>query len=516
MGIKLDLNFLKQDITLGLTLYNVATTLPCWILPSLSICAPPLNTPNCLTPDCPDLVESQLHPREIKALKEFSSFDISIFKRYFSEISKNQEYLRLRKDDPREKSLFLSANYSFNEDLDPKYLSEFINILDKKFDTKYTVIKTYDDICHEISEAAKTGKLANVILQGHSDQNGMLIDGTTVQTEHGWYASESAKLDRSKEFLNCFKGLHTSGKIILLGGYMGAPKKGNPKNNIAQKMATLAQRTVIAAIDMTYAGYTKIIDALDAEIFHPSGFIWKTKNIFKVFHPIYENCINVFKDKIHQREQLAIETIKNETLQKSTLLQSTEFEDLQDILRLCKDDPRQKFLFLSMESDAEGQYALSPERNPEFFETLSKNYDFKFKVIKSYDELCQEIREASKMGKLLNLVIDGHGNPNSIHISGEKTWNNYLHKNRDLAKCFNSLDPSSKITLLACETGKPQNGNPNDNIAGDIAKNAKLILFAPNEKTKAIDTKITSIEPFEISHPSKMNPNENIFKKFNP
>jgi len=484
------------------------------------MCEPPiiLNTPNCLDPDCPDLVESQLHPREIKALKEFSSFDISIFERYFSEISKNQEYLRLRKDDPREKSLFLSANYSFNGALDPKYLSEFINTLDKKFDTKYTVIKTYDDICHEISEAAKIGKLANVILQGHSNQDGMLIDDTTAQTEHGWYyTSKSAELDKRKDFLNCFKGLHPSGKIILLGSYMGRPKEGNPKDNIAQKTATLAQRTVIAPIDMTYSGYTKIIDALDAEIFHPSDFIWKTKNIFKVFHPIYENCINVFKDKIHEREQLAIETIKNETLQKSTLLRSTEFEDLQDILRLCKDDPRQKFLFLSMESDAKGQYALSPERNPEFFEKLSKNYDFKFKVVKSYDELCQEVKEASKTGKLLNVVINGHGNPEGIHISGDsKILDAWVHKKRNLAKCFNSLDPSAKITLFVCSAGEPQNGNPNDNIAGEIMKNTQNTVVASTEKSRSDWRRIVSIDPFEITHPSKNDPQANIYKKFSP
>jgi hypothetical protein len=500
---------------MGLTVYNTMAATAAFItLPALVYFLSedhPYN-PDCLSSPCPDIIEGNHHSREIKALNESSAFDATFYESYFSGIKKDQEYLRFRKDDSREKFLYLSMEEDFNGASDPKHMPKFLSDINKKYDLKYKVIKSYDEICQEVEQASKIGKLGNVLIQGHGSRAGIHISGPS----HIW----DNYIHEDREFLNCFRGLDPSGKITILSSDTGVSKNGSSKESLAQKIATAAKRAVISAIDRTFAGHTEMPNLDDFEVFHADSksatFFFKGKNTFKIFHPIYENCINFFKDRIHAREQMAVETIKKETIGKSTLIQPTEFDDLQDVLRLCKDDPRQKFLYLSMESDAEGQYALSPERNPEVFEKLSKNYDFKFKVISSYDELCQEVKESTKTGKLLNLVINGHGNPNGIHLSGENIWDNYVHKNRDLAKCFNSLDPSAKITLFVCSAGKPQNGNPNDNIAGEIMKNTQNMVVASTELSYSDRRRIVSIDPFEITHPSEKDPKSNIYKEFNP
>ena len=383
--------------------------------------------------------------------------------------------------------------YELDGWLDPKYASKVINVINKKFDVKYTVIKTYNDICHEISEAAKIGKLAHVIIDGHGNSDGMCISGGS--SCDNW-------IHEGRDFLNCFSGLDVSGKIVLLSPKAGEPQEDDLKNNIAQKIATAAKRTVIAATEkmIQILNKPKILNLDDFEIYLSTNLLFEGKNVFKIFHPIYENCINIFKNKIHAREQLLLETIKDETLAKSYLNPSTEFEDLQDLLRLCDEDPRQKFLYLSMEADHNG--ALNPSSNPQLFEVLSKNYDFKYKVIKSYDELCSEIREAARSGELINIVINGHGNPGGIHISGENNWDNYISiYKKDLARCFKDAD-LSKITLFSCNVSAPLNGDVKNNFSNKLAEIKNEVKASP-EYFYLNKVKLTSINPFEFTHPSQ-------------
>jgi hypothetical protein len=503
---------------MGLSIYNMATAATAMQCISMIAYFNPVpqvhvNNENCIPPDCEYLEEDQLHPREKFLLSDFpppppKGFQPSFYEYYFGSAGKakefngSSEYLRFRKDD-RDKFLFLSAEYNLHDSLNPKYMLKFLSDINKKFDLKYKVVKTYDEICREVERASKIGKLGNVLIHAPASTEFMCIADDCKGSDGYIY--------KDKEFLNCFRGLDLSGKITLLGAKAGASYYEGYRDNLAQKMATGAKRTVIAATDSIYLGRTEMPVLDDFEVFHDNlkdkdifDFFRTKKNIFKIFHPIYSNCVDVFKDKIHDREEVALQTIRDETIKKSTLIQPTEF-----------DDPRQKFLYLSMEADHNG--ALNPQQNPELFETLSKNYDFKFKVVKSYDELCKEVKEAADTGKLLNLIINGHGNSNIIHIAGpENSWDSYMYRNRDLAKCFDGLDPSATITLFVCSAGEPKNGNLNDNIAATIAKETQKAVVASTEKSFSALRKIVSIYPFEITHPSKNDPNKNIYKTFNP
>lgn len=536
---------------MSITLSSMTVAASCFALQMGSVLASAASQLNeCQPPMCTDISEEQLFPLEKRVLNGLpplvtiaDGFPFNFYKHYFNNEDR-KEYLRFRKDDPKDKFLFLSSSDSLGFAAHmgaerPKF--RLLSSINKKFDLKFKEVKSYKEICEQVEQAAKVGKLTHVLLDANGDREKICLsdyisclvvdtffdlmnqgainknsDPTVSQAYEFLNKVRNSKdvdITEKNEFLECFKGLDPSGRITLLTSFAGAPnEKGDPKENIAQKIATAAKRTVVAPTQSwVFTGGMPQVE--DFEVFDTASsnfldIIFRTgKNAYKIFHPVYKNCVDVFKDKIHSREQATVDVVKDELSKKSTLVQPEEFDDLQDLLRFCKDDPKQKFLYLSMEADHNG--ASHPKHLSEILERLSKEYDLKFKTVKSYEELCNEIKEATKIGQLMNIVIHGHGFPGGIHISGDSVdenrymiEKNWIHMKRDLAKCFEGAD-LSKITLFSCNTSAPLFGNVNENIANSIADATKNTVVAPVEKVWPKRIKLVSLDPFEVTHPSQ-------------
>lgn len=487
----------------------------------------PQILPHCKAPDCIDIAIDRLHPHEKKLLTMTPSF----YQKYFSKPDNRVEYLRLRKDDPRHKFLFFSAEYddAYTVDndgyTDPARKFKLMKALNEKFDVKFIKIDKYEKICEEIEKASKMGKLAHVLIDAHGSSNEICL--SINQGAAGWIRPHS-------QFTKCFEGLDLAGRVILLGANSGAPQNGDERNNIAQKIANGARRSVIAPIEYSservelvksddfevFDRSTKYLGIKNAfkSVFFPKGDPSVESNLFKIFYPFYKNCQSFPKDRIiHPREKIVQDMITASRTAKTSsyLIQPTDSTNPHDALSFCEDDPGQQFLFLSMESDYNG--GLNPELSPALFKEISRGYDFKFKVVDSYEKICNEFKEAAKTGKLAHVIINGHGNKNQgIHISGENFLENYLHTGRDLAKCMSGLIPSGKVTFISCNTAEPCNENPDGTYAKSVAKTIQREVIAPDNKSYAHKIEITSVVPFKIKHPVKNDPNGNLYKTFKP
>jgi len=482
---------------MSMTLFACAATTS-YLSSQFTLAYAATTLPECKPPDCEYVIYEKLHPKERDLLNSFSP---SFYEKYFGDAQHfnnfegSPEYLRFRKDDPREKFLFLTAHGDEDiECVNPKLIASTLQDINKQYDLKYKVIKSYEEMCEEVDQASKIGKLSNLVLH------------------------RKCWISKCSDLISCFKGLDLSGKITFLDSHAVSTTLDPETNNtIVQEIATMAKRTIVAPTSSLCTKLFKVSETNGFEMFQHertvknffknivgSTTVDSSNNVFKIFNPIYKDCVNIFKNKIHAREQAAINVVKKATASKSILVQPDEFNDLQDLLRFCKDDPKQKFLYLSMEADKSG--ALQPKYVSQILEPLSKEYDLKFKLIKSYDELCREIKEATESGKLTNIVIDGHGHPEAIHISGLTEPMDHttelIHKYKDLAKCFEGAD-LSKITLFSCTTAAPWNGDPKNNIAHKIADATKVTVVAPLESISGTNTKLTSLNPFEVYHPSE-------------
>ena len=445
----------------------------------------------------------QVHPRETKLEQLVSPW---FYESFFGNPENPKNYLTFDKNDLREKFLFLSADEDQSGLLDPQNILGLLKDINKIYDLKYRVVKSVDDVCREVKEASQLGKVSNVFIDAYSDSSGMCL--SNCKSQRGW-------LHKFFDYKDCFKGMDPNGKITLYGSKTGENVAGNPKDNIAQKIATDSKIQVIATIDHVSPSGIQVSNVKgDFEVYQKNQ---NKDKLFKSFQPVFDKCTNI-KHPLHPREKEAMEVVKKEVTENSQIIHPDEFES--HILKMCKDNPKKKFLFLSMEADHNG--ALNPKNNPELFKTLPKNYDFKFKVIRSYDELCIEARGASILGEEAHLVIHGHGERKGIHITGDNKLENWMHvhmyhpsyKN---FSCLRDISPSTKITLLTCKSAEPNGaGNPNDNIASLISKNTGKMVVAPTEFLWTHLIKINSLNEFDVFHESENNKKENIFKKFNP
>ena len=456
----------------------------------------------------PENLGDQIHPRENKLRDLLSPY---FYEYWFGNPEKPEEYLSFDKSCKKDKFLFLSAAEDHNGALDPKNMLGILKDINKKCDLKYKVVGSEKDIYWQVKKAAEMGKLTNIVINAHSDSQGMCL--SKCESLGGW-------LSIYKNYTEGFKELNHLGRITLFGSKAGTSSDGNSKNNIAQKIATDSKREVIAPVDYISSSGVEVPNTREFELYQKVGDKKnnKEKKIFKLFQPIYEKCTNIAKNVLHPREKNATEAVKEETLKNSQLIYQDEFE--KHILKICQDNPKQKFLFLSMENDHNG--ALNPLHNNELFEKISKNFDLKFKVVKTYEEICKEVKEASNFGEVVQLVINGHGNNIGIHIAGDSNdLNNWIHKYEGIKgyknlQCLKNLPKSSKITLMSCKVAESENGNNNDNIANEIAKKTGKTVIAPTELFYKNRVKISSICQFDVFHPSEKDPKANIFKKFNP
>jgi len=191
-------------------------------------------------------------------------------------------------------------------------------------------------------------------------------------------------------------------------------------------------------------------------------------------------------------------------------------------VRFCKDDPKKKLLFICAEADPKD--ALNPYRNEEFLGTLADHYDIKYKAVSKYDEVCQEITEASKTGNLEYVILNMHGNREGMLLTDPwENIDNWIHMYRNhLSKCFSWFNPKGKIILISCEVGKQGVFGSKDNIAGLMSDMATKPVIAPVEKSYPGNIEITSIDPLSIYEDSKRfyerlyKDSENNYKEFKP
>lgn len=227
----------------------------------------------------------KIHSRESSALDVIRTNLISRSLLHKDEPpSRANEYLQICSDDPRKKLLFFVAEHDKNDAIEPKFTPATLGLFADRFDLQYKVVKSSSEICQSIDQAAKAGSIANVIILSH----GTATDGMLLSKDAN---GKEIRLDKPKY---CFSKIEKEGTIVLMGGSLG--QNGDDKNNIAQKIANKAQRTVLAASCPIFPDNTKIQSLNPLMMEHPKysgmynfflmGCSENNANHFKAFHPI--------------------------------------------------------------------------------------------------------------------------------------------------------------------------------------------------------------------------------------
>lgn len=208
-----------------------------------------------------------------------------------------------------------------------------------------------------------------------------------------------------------------------------------------------------------------------------------------------------------------------------------------ELLRLNINDPREKLLYFRAARDGNG--ALNPKSSPQILNPLYNKFDMKYRVVQSYDEICEEIQEAAKIGKLTTVIIDAHGSPEGIYLSENKGIHRFALYSSP--SCFAGLDPSATIFLFACCTGAPKTAPdtacflqwdfPPDNgvssrlpivqsnyqpFAQTLADHSKRRIVAAEIPVNGPRTSVMSLDPFMVFHPEIRSSNTNTYKVFSP
>lgn len=80
---------------------------------------------------------------------------------------------------------------------------------------------------------------------------------------------------KNGQFSDCLSKIPPSGRIILLdgpslfGSSMRSVVEGDPLNNLAYKIATIAHRTVLASTEDVYSSKLMLASSNPVEIYHP-------------------------------------------------------------------------------------------------------------------------------------------------------------------------------------------------------------------------------------------------------
>lgn len=138
---------------------------------------------------------------------------------------------------------------------------------------------------------------------------------------------------------------------------------------------------------------------------------------------------------------------------------------------------------------------------------LDKSHDIRYKVIRKPEEICEEIKAATKAGELKSVIIQGHGREHftslvksfyGLHVSEEGTLIGKSGKLYTLdstqkkmdESCFSGLSPDATITLISCKQGKQLDG-----LAQAIAIQSKRVVWAPKENAHIFRTSFSETVP---------------------
>jgi hypothetical protein len=467
---------------------------------------------DCLTLPCTDLKEDQQTSKEVRAANE-------IFKKVHGdnpsvppEFRNMQEFLRFRIDDPRDKFLYLSGDNDHNGALEPHWMTGFWGFLAQGFDLKYKEFSNLETVCSEIKNGALAGQLMYVLLHVHGNHN-VMAPGKPI-----W---------KSEDFSSCFSGLASHGKVILFSCSVGASHNNNPFDNIAQKIADDAKRQVIAPTKTFYSDFFHLspTDADQLLVYHPENIklpavALLNSNLMQVFEPKYNDCTKLEEGDIKDREKKAAIAIRDNLLSKSLLHPETPFQATREYLRFCKDDPKEKFLFLSAQYDDSGKHSsfFDPQNSASMLGMLSQRFDISYQVVGSVQELCDALSKAAKMGPLTGVMIQGmrEGNgyssfaPNGVVLSNANNHTEILdenmpseYANKASTKCFSWIKKSGTIIFLGSFLGRNEPKDPTfRSVAQHIANKNKRTVVASKCPVYAESIRVTSLNPLELMHPS--------------
>ena len=349
--------------------------------------------------NCKDLEIDKLGAKELNALDAIKNDHLSkgllVDPVPFTE---NQNNLRFCKDDPKDKFLHLVAKEDLAGALNPYNYPEFLGYLADKFDLKYAIVGSPKEVCFQLSEAIKTGKVAAVLIHAYGNPN----DGLLLSNN-----GKDGRISKATDISDCLSMLPKSTRIILAGGESGAPRQNDPLNNLAQEIATLVKRTVIAPIGLMNPRKLQVTSVMPFMIHHPNPQS-NSGNIFRIFNPLSSNGKLVQAD-LHPREKEALDVIKSHLVAKHFLSESAGFVEMEEFLRFSETDLRDKFLYVSANWDFAN--SLSPWNDKKGLGEKVEKYDLAYRVVHSKEQICNLIQEVTKFWKLAGIHLVAHGKP---------------------------------------------------------------------------------------------------------
>lgn len=372
-----------------------------------------------------------------------------------------QEFFRFRKDDPRDKFLYLMPEDQAEYGLNPTDNARLLTQLSSKYDVKYQPINSFDKICEAVNEGAKAGKLTHLLIGGKGTPDEIVLSNQL-----------NGRISKENNFSNCFSKLEPYAKIILLGSSTGYQKADSRNDNIAQIIADRSKRIVIASDQDIYSDRTNLLPTKSTMFYSPRRFYYnlsylpfssylslQSPNAFLRFNPYYSDCPRYEKKEGDSTEMFVAKTITKDQIKKFILPKESEknFHDENELV-FCKDDLRDKVLFLSGDLRSG---VWNPENIASTLGHLSDKFDIKYtllssgKQMRSSDQLCKEvdkeIKEASTYGKVAALFIESFADSDGNLVLGEQKWKKFVEKvttEENFSRCFSKLDKEAAIFLF--------------------------------------------------------------------
>ncbi len=528
---------------------------------------------DCLSPNCPDINISRVHPKEKEAVYVLNKVN-SVFKPIFeatyainrikdgifkmvtqknperaeiemsdSDLTYGQEFLRFNSNDPRKKLLIATAEHDHNGALEPWGVSHLFEAFDEPYDTRYQIVRSFAELCEAIKEGAKTGDLEKIVIDAHGD---MYLIGLSSLFRSAWIPFLDYGIYFFSDFADCFSPLPPNAKIYLLSCSTGKPKKnffeiaiekitgweqkGDPFNNIAQAMADTGKRVVYAPTDLTTS---ETIYSPENQVFKlPKDFYIKNKegefifsnplkwlygeNLYQAFHPRTKKCSPYVNRFMLTEYELATESaIKADLIARSLLHKDSPF--LEKYFQNCEDDQRKKVAVVSIN---EPWPAID---NIKLFRELINNFDFRFKQAWNFYDVCDAAFEAAKQGEVAAIIIQVAKSSNGILFPKDSNGKeDQIDLSKDFRSCFSELSKDAKIIFMGGSLGSDSVDEPR--IPQKIADETQRVVDASVCTIFAKKVEIQSMEPLTLHHSSHMYlenwargcKGDNLFKSFYP
>lgn len=203
-----------------------------------------------------------------------------------------------------------------------------------------------------------------------------------------------------------------------------------------------------------------------------------------------------FEELAEARRQLLISPAETRKTELSKYEKSVRDILGEEFLYFKRTGPEEKFLILC--ADVDHNSAFDPWRIKPIIKKLSEKYDVKFRTVSKVEDIQREIRVASQIGRVMGLLLRGHGEPLFIQLNRDLSTG--LLNSRDITpSLFEGLDPACVIALDSCSTA----GYPHFSIAYRIANLSQRITFAAANNFTILSLKQVSPLEWGFEHSSK-------------